>query len=297
MPQSNSRESVRVDAGLVARLIADQFPHWADLGIEPVEVDGHDNRTFRLGDEMAVRVPSTQEHAVHVSIEHAWLPRLAPYLPLPIPIPLALGQPAHGLSWHWSINKWLEGESAIAEQVENPTQFAIDLAAFLNRLQSIAANDAPRPGPENFFRGGDLSVYDGETSECINELRDAIDARAATTVWESALEATWRGAPVWIHGDVTAGNLLVKRGKLCAVIDFGQLAAGDPACDTTIAWTLFSGESRETFRRELAVDDATWVRGRGWGLWKALLQLRTHRHTNPVLAARSQWVVDQILLG
>ena len=295
MTQGNSRDSVQIDVPLVARLVADQFPAWADLAIEPVKVDGHDNRTFRLGDEMSVRLPSSQRYAAHVNTEQVWLPKLAPHLPLPIPIPLAMGEPAHGFPWHWSINRWLEGESAAAERIDDLAQFAKDLAIFLNTLQSIDTNDAPPPGPNNFFRGGQLSVYDGETRQCINELRDVVDAQAATAVWESALEATWLGAPVWIHGDVAVGNLLVKRGRLCGVIDFGQLAAGDPACDVTIAWTLFTGDSREAFRRQLSVDEATWVRGRGWGLWKALLGLRRHRQTNSVEAATSQRVIDDII--
>lgn len=295
MTQRNSRDSVQIDVPLVARLVANQFPDWADLPIEPVKADGHDNRTFHLGDEMSVRVPSAQSYAAHLKTEQMWLPKLAPLLPLPIPIPVAMGQPAHGLPWHWSINKWLEGENATAERIDNLTQFATDLAMFLNALQSIDTSDAPPPGPDNFFRGGELVVYDGEMRQCIYELRDAVDAQAATSVWESALEATWPDGPAWVHGDVAVGNLLVNLGKLCAVIDFGQLAAGDPACDVTIAWTLFTGESRETFRRELSVDEATWVRGRGWALWKALLQLRTRRRTNPARAARSQSLIADIL--
>lgn len=294
MTQCNSRDSFQIDVPLVARLVANQFPDWEGLAIEPVNVDGHDNRTFRLGDEMSVRVPSAQQYAAHVNTEQVWLPKLAPHLPLPIPIPLAIGEPAHGLPWHWLINRWLEGENATIERIDNLTQFAKDLAIFLNTLQSISTNNAPPPGPDNFFRGGDLSVYDGETRQCINELRDAVDAQAATAVWESALETTWLGTPVWIHGDVAVGNLLVNRGRLCGVIDFGQLAAGDPACDVTIAWTLFTGESRKTFRREISVDESVWVRGRGWGLWKALLELRKHRQTNPVEATRFQCVINEI---
>ncbi len=291
----HSHELIQIDAPLVACLIADQFPEWADLSVEPVEIDGHDNRTFRLGDQMSVRVPSGPEYAAHVNTEQRWLPKLAPYLPLPIPVPVAMGQPGRGLPWHWSINTWLQGESATAERIDNLTQFAIHLATFLNALQDIDAKDAPSPGPENFFRGGNLSVYDGQTRQCIDELHHVVDARRATAVWNSALDAKWLGMPVWIHGDVAVGNLLVQEGRLSAVIDFGQLAAGDPACDVTIAWTLFSGASRERFRGELAVDEATWARGRGWGLWKSLLQLRSHRGSNPDEAAKSQSVIHDLL--
>ena len=117
----------------------------------------------------------------------------------------------------------------------------------------------------------------------------------ATSIWESALHAKWDRAPVWVHGDVAVGNLLVQRGRLCAVIDFGQLAAGDPSCDTTIAWTLFSGSSRAAFLAELNVDEATWVRGRGWALWKGLISLSKFLETDTVKATEAQRVIDEII--
>jgi aminoglycoside phosphotransferase (APT) family kinase protein len=295
MAQFNSHDSGQIDVPLVKCLVANQFPKWADLAVVPVTVDGHDNRTFRLGDEMSVRVPGAHQYAAHVITEQVWLPKLAPHLPVPIPMPLAMGKPTSQLPWHWSINTWLNGDTAAEHRIDSRTQLAQDLATFLIKLRAIDAGGAPPPGPDNFFRGGALSVYDNETRECIDELRDRVDVRAATAIWDSALETTWLCAPVWIHGDVAAGNLLVQRGKLSGVIDFGQLAAGDPACDVTIAWTLFTGESRRAFRGEISVDEATWMRGRGWGLWKALLELRRHRETNPFEAARWQCVIDEIL--
>ena len=185
----------RIDVPLVARLVADQFPKWADLAVVPVTVDGHDNRTFRLGDDMSVRMPATRKYAAHVKTEQVWLPKLAPHLPLPIPTPLALGKPASQLPWHWSINRWLKGETAAEHRIDDLTQFARDLAAFLVHLRAIDADDAPPPGLDNFFRGGGLSVYDGETRECLSELRDSLDVRAATAIWDSALKTTWLGAP------------------------------------------------------------------------------------------------------
>ena len=295
MTQERPRDSVQIDVRLVQRLVADQFPGWSDLPVEPVKNSGHDNRTFHLGDAMSVRLPSAHPYAAHVETEQVWLPRLAPYLPLPIPIPLAMGEPAHGYPWHWSINRWLEGENAAIDRIDDLSQLARDLADFLNVLRSIDADQAPPPGVDNFFRGGELSVYDAQTRECVDELQDVVDAKASIAIWESALEAKWKGAPLWLHGDVAVGNLLVERGKLCAVIDFGQLAAGDPSCDVTIAWTLFSGASRETFRAKLSIDEGTWMRGRGWGLWKALLELRRYRHTNASEATKAMRVIDDIL--
>jgi aminoglycoside phosphotransferase (APT) family kinase protein len=284
-----------IDASLVQQLVAGQFPKWADLPVKPVEIGGHDNRTFHLGCEMSVRMPSAKQYAAHVRLEHEWLPKIGPRLSLPVPIPLGKGVPGLGYPWPWTVNEWIQGENASIERISDLSEFAKDLANFLNTLQSIDTTAAPEPGQHNFFRGGELSVYDSETRECIEALQDVIDVSAATSIWESALEVKWDQPPVWIHGDVAEGNLLVDSGRLCAVIDFGQLTAGDPSCDVTIAWTFFSGPSRKAFRTELAVDEATWVRGRGWGLWKALLQLRTHRAGNIEAATKAKRVIRDIL--
>ena len=200
---------MQIDVSLVSRLVATQFPQWAHLPIKPVEFGGWDNRTFHLGEQMTVRLPSAAAYALQVEKEQRWLPRLAPHLPLPIPVPLAMGQPAAGYPWHWSVYRWLDGEIATIERIADLPQFAIDLAQFLVALYRIDPTGGPPPGPHNFFRGGPLTVYDGETRQAIAALDGTIDTDAATAVWEAALAATWRGSPVWVHGDVAAGNLLV----------------------------------------------------------------------------------------
>ncbi len=288
-------DEVDTDAALVGRLLAAQFPQWADLPITPVEFDGWDNRTFRLGVDMAVRLPSAAAYVPQVEKEHRWLPRLAPLLPLPIPIPLAMGVPAAGYPWHWSVYRWLQGETATIERIADLDQFATTLAQFLIALQRIDLAGGPSPGPHNFFRGGSLMVYDTETRHAIEALAGQIDADAAMMVWEAALQATWHGSPVWLHGDIAAGNLLVNRGRLSAVIDFGCSGVGDPACDVTIAWTLFSGESREAFYAALPIDNATWARGRGWALWKGLITLAEYINNNPSKAAKARRVIDEVL--
>jgi aminoglycoside phosphotransferase (APT) family kinase protein len=285
---------VHIDVSLVRRLLADQFPQWADLSVRPVAVDGHDNRTFHLGDDMSIRMPSARWYAEHVRTEHTWLPKLASYLPLPIPVPVGRGVPGGGYPWPWSVNMWLQGENASLERITDLSAFAKDLANFLNAFQTIDATEGPSPGQDNFFRGGDLATYDSETRACIEVLKDVIDAEPAISIWELALQAKWHQPPVWIHGDIAVGNLLVQDGRLSAVIDFGQLAVGDPSCDTTIAWTFFSGASRDVFCAELDVDASTWMRGRGWGLWKALLQLRAHRDNNLGEAGRALGVIRDI---
>lgn len=285
---------LEIDVSLVRRLLV-QFPQWADLPVKRVAFDGWDNTTFRLGEDLSVRLPSAQAYAGQVEKEHRWLPRLAPLLPLPIPVPLAMGVPANGYPWHWSVYRWLEGENATIKSIADLQQFATTLAQFLAALQRIDPADGPPPGQHNFFRGGPLTTYDSETRDAIATLRGKIDADAVTAVWEAALRATWHGPPVWLHGDVSAGNLLVEKGRLNAVIDFGCTAVGDPACDLTIAWTLFSGESRNAFREALPLDRATWARGRGWALWKGLITLVKHT-TNPTKARNARGVIDDVLV-
>jgi len=286
---------VDINVSLVGQLVTAQFPQWADLPIKPVEFDGWDNRTFRLGEDMTVRLPSAEAYTSQVEKEHRWLPRLAPLLPLPIPVPLAMGVPADGYPWHWSVYRWLEGENATIERIADLHQFATTLAQFLAALQRIDPAGGPPPGQHNFFRGGPLAIYDTETRHAIATLDGKIDTDAVTAVWEAALKATWHGSSVWLHGDVSAANLLVKRGRLRAIIDFGCSGVGDPACDLTIAWTLLSGESREAFCAALPVDGATWARGRGWALWKGLITLAEHINTNPLEAGKARRVIDEVL--
>ncbi len=288
-------EEVHIDASLVRRLVAKQFPQWADLSVKPVEVGGVDNRTFHLGARMTARLPSATRYALQVEKEHRWLPKLAPLLPLPIPLPLAKGVPAEGYPFYWSVYRWLEGQTVTPERIADLSQFATALAEFLIALRRIDPAGGPPPGPHNFFRGGPLMVYDAETRQAIAALKGRIDTDAATAVWEAALAATWHGPPVWFHGDVAAGNLLVEGGRLSAVIDFGTSGVGDPSCDVAIAWTLFGGESREAFRTALRLDVATWARGRGWVLWKSLITLAAHIDTNPPEAGRARREIDDVI--
>jgi aminoglycoside phosphotransferase (APT) family kinase protein len=281
-----SADGVKIDAALVRRLIAAQFPTWAELPVDPVAFGGWDNRTFHLGKHMVVRLPSAARYRLQVEKEHRWLPRLAPLLPLPIPVPLAMGQPAEGYPWHWSVYRWLNGETATVARIADWRQFATTLAQFLAALHAIDASDGPPAGPHNFFRGGPLGVYDGETRRAIAALAGRIDTGAANAVWQAALATRWRDRPVWVHGGVAAGNLLLRNGRLGAVIDFGSSGVGDPACDLAIAWTLFDADSCEAYRAVLPFDDATWARGRGWTLWKALITLAAPSGARVVEEAR-----------
>ena len=280
----NMKMNMKIDVALVRRLLAAQLPRWADLEIVPVEPGGHDHRTFRVGAGLSIRLPSAEAYAAQIEKERHWLPRLAPQLPLPIPEPVAPGTPGEGYPWPWSVYRWLEGETATDRRVDDMPRFARELARFLLALQQIDSSRGPVPGPHNFFRGGSLTTYDEQTREAIAALQGQIDAQAATELWQAALSAKWSSAPVWVHGDIAAGNLLVNQGQLSAVIDFGCAGVGDPACDLVIAWTFFTGESRAAFRDTLALEDGLWARARGWALWKALITLAD---SSPPDAARA----------
>ena len=284
-----------IDEQLARRLVDRQFPQWADLPVTLVEHGGFDNRTFRLGERMTVRLPSADAYALQVDKEQRWLPVLAPRLPLPIPTPVARGAPGEGYPHSWSVYRWLDGEVASEQGIGDLTDFATTLAGFLAALRRIDATEGPGPGPHNFFRGGPLATYGDETVDAIEALGDEIAGDAARRVWDDAMAAAWEQDPVWFHGDVATGNLLLRDGRLAAVIDFGTSGVGDPACDVVIAWTLLPDPSRDAFRSTLGVDPNTWSRGRGWALWKALITLVDQLDGDADGAAVQRRVIDRVL--
>ncbi|PZG15649.1 acetyltransferase [Micromonospora craterilacus] len=284
-----------IDAALVKRLIAAQFPQWVGLPVTPVAVDGWDNRTYRLGEEMTVRLPTAPGYAPAVAKENEWLPRLAPELPVAIPPILGLGEPGEGYPFPWSVRGWLPGTTADRGRIDDLPQFAVSVAEFVRALHRCDPTGGPLAGEHSGYRGASPAHYDEETRGLLAALVGHVDVTRAAAVWEAALAARWQGRPVWFHGDLAAGNLLVADGKLSAVIDFGTSGVGDPACDLVIAWTMLSGDSRQAFRQEVGQDDGTWARARGWALWKALLLVRQHLGDNPELAAAHQHVIAEVL--
>jgi aminoglycoside phosphotransferase (APT) family kinase protein len=285
---------VDVEAALVARLVAAQFPQWARLPVTPAENDGWDNWTFRLGDRLKVRLPSAPGYAGQAEKEAQWLPLLAPSLPVRVPVPVGLGKPAAGYPFRWSVYDWIKGEPAGRSRIADLGSFARDIGGFLHALQQADARGGPPPGAHNFERGGALGTYDAETRACIAELGERIDGAGALAVWEAALASAWRGPPVWVHGDIAAGNLLIRDGRLSAVIDFGCLAAGDPACDLVIAWVFLDGDAREAFRAAAPGNAECWARARGWAIWKALLVAARNLTRNPLERAPETVIADII---
>ena len=260
-----------IDADLVRRLIAQQFPQWADLPVTPVKIDGWDNRTYRLGSGLTARLPTHSSYVAAVDKEHQWLPVLGPQLPVEIPEAVAKGAPGEGYPYPWAIRRWIPGETATVETVADLDEFARSIAAFVLALQGIDATGGPLAGAHSFHRGAPPEYYHDETLEALAVLKGRIDTDLAREVWDAALATSWDRPPVWFHGDIANGNLLVQDGHLSAVIDFGTSGVGDPACDLVIAYTFFSGSSRAAFRDAVDQDPGTWARARGWTLWKALI--------------------------
>jgi aminoglycoside phosphotransferase (APT) family kinase protein len=284
-------DEVETDKILVQRLVTAQFPEWANLPIQPVPSAGTDNALYRLGQSMVVRLPRISAATRQVDLEHEWLPRLAPHLPLSIPCPLVKGMPGEGYPWHWSVYSWLEGNDAVAEGVNDLAQAATDLANFIRALQKVDPVGGPPSG-----RGPRLRLRDEGTRRAIAALRESLDTESVTAAWEKSLQTSeWEAPPVWTHGDLLPTNLLIERGRITAVIDFGGVGVGDPACDLVPAWSVLSGATRLLFRSLLAVDDSTWVRGRGWALSQALIIVPYYQNTNPALVTVTLRVIDEVL--
>jgi aminoglycoside phosphotransferase (APT) family kinase protein len=292
MARKMHADEVETDVSLVRRLLTAQFPQWADLRIEPVLSAGTDHAIYRLGSDMSVRLPRIHWAVGQVEKEWEWFPKLAPHLPLAIPTPLAKGAPGEGFPNPWLVSPWIPGEDATKEHLRDLSEAAVDLAGFVLALQRIDTAGAPRPGPTG--RGVPLAVRDEYTRQAIAAWEGLVDVRAVTEAWDRALAApAWDGEPVWIHGDLRPGNVLARDGRVCAVIDWGPLV-GDPAAELIVAWTFFSGESREAFRAALGVDDATWERGRGWALtWVGALPY--YKDTNPSIVAEARHAIEEVL--
>jgi aminoglycoside phosphotransferase (APT) family kinase protein len=283
-------DELDVEVGLVRRLLAEQLPEWAGLPLEPVLPLGTDNANFRLGDELLVRLPRRPRTSVTLEKERHWLPRLAPRLPLAVPEPVAQGVATDGYPFAWSVYRWLPGETATVAFIADPVRLAHDLAQLVAALWRIDPSEGPPPGEHNFFRGEPLAARDEAMRAGTTALAGELDTDAVTAAWEDALAAPeWRLPPVWIHGDLDARNLLVQDGRISAVIDWGSAGVGDPACDVMVAWKLLPPEARRVFRAALAVDDATWTRGRGWALSQAIGALAYYtEETNAVLVLEAR---------
>lgn len=289
-------DEFQIGTSLVTRLIATQFPDWSHLPLRRVTSVGTVHALYRLGDDLVVRLPRAAMPAGETEKEHHWLPRLAPLLPVAIPLPLGRGEPTAQYPSPWSVYRWLEGENPTPGDLHGDPHgaegLALDLAAFIRALRGLDPEGAP--SSERGHRT--LPSLDPSARRAIEQSSGLIDTRAATRAWEAALRApVWDGREVWVHADLLPGNLLVRGGRLSAVIDFGSLGLGDPASDVNVAWSLLPAPARGVFRAELGVDDATWARARGSALFIALAALPYYQHTNPAFAEIARFTIGEVL--
>lgn len=287
---------VDVTADLVRRLLAEQHPDLADLPVGLL-ASGWDNVVFRLGDELAARLPRREMAADIIVNEQRWLPELAPRLPLPVPAPVRTGAPGADYPWAWSIVPFLPGEPATAATPSDAGAAATALGAFLGALHVPAPPDAPA----NPYRGVPLAWRDATVTANLSLLDGRVDHAAVLAVWEEALAApAWDRDPVWLHGDPHPANVLVCDGRVCGVIDFGDITGGDPATDLAMAWMLLPAGCHDAFRAAYAaagngpVSDATWARGRGWALNLALVFL-AYSADNPRLLGVGRRTLSAVL--
>ena len=284
-------DELAVDVPLVGRLIAEQFPQWAGLPLRRLESSGTENAMFRLGADKVVRLPRHPRAVEAIAHELHWLPRLAPALPTASPEPLGRGEPDDGFPWPWSVFGWLDGRNPVPGALEEPVPLAEDLAAYVTALRGIDASQGP-PG----YRGVPLAARDPFVREALAHLAGRVDTAAVTRVWEAALRAPEHtGPPVWAHGDLMAGNLLVTGGRLSAVIDFGTVGVGDPAVDLIGAWCVLPAAARDVLRDAVGADEAEWARARGWALSIAVIALPYYWDTNPPVAENSRHAIGEIL--
>lgn len=276
---------------LVRSLLEDQRPDLADREVV-LAASGWDNLSFRLGTDLAARFPRRSLAADLIVHEARWLPQLAERLSLPIPTPLFLGRPGHGYPWQWSIVPWLVGRPAAGVDTLDLGACASALGGFLRVLHEPAPPDAP----ENPYRGGPLQQRHEATMDRIDRLADHFDPGAARRRWEQACVAReHEGPPLWIHGDLHPNNLLVSGDRITAVIDFGDLTAGDPATDLAVAWMLFPTDLRPLFVDAYGgVDEHTWERAAGWALSMATAYL-AFSADNRVMAEIGKVTLDRLL--
>ncbi|MEM7531135.1 MAG: aminoglycoside phosphotransferase family protein [Chloroflexota bacterium] len=289
-------DEVDTSTDLVRRLLTAQFPEWSNLTLKRVTSTGTDNAIYRLGDTMSVRLPRIHWATGQIDKEFEWLPKLAPHLPFQVPVPLVKGQPTDEYPHQWAVYQWLAGKNSADAHISDLNQAAIDIAQFLTALRQIDTTGGPSAKNYN-IRGMPLALRDEETRKAIAKLEGMIDTQAAITVWEAALDAQPpHHEPVWLHGDLLSGNILINQGRVHAIIDFGGLAVGDPTCDLMIAWSLFTNESRAVLWDALEVDEATWLCGRGHALSQAAIFIPYYLETNPIGMRNARRMLDEILL-
>ena len=284
---------MKIDGSIVQNLIAQQFPDLSNLPVIPIKKQGHDNRTFRLGDELSVRLPSKSSYADAVQKEAMALVVLGGQLSVDVPEIVALGEPSNEYPLPWSIRRWLAGTTLEDTQVLDRRSLARTFGALLVELRFIPADINLSAGKHSFYRGCHPSVYGDEVVKSLRKMDAQTKTEHCLEIWQKGTESAWSNSPVWFHGDVAIGNVLMTDDKVSALIDFGTCGVGDPACDFAIAWTYFDAVERQIFRDAIKVDDGTWHRAKAWALWKALVSLTGL--SGPDIEGVQSRALDQIL--
>ncbi|GGQ48987.1 aminoglycoside phosphotransferase family protein [Couchioplanes azureus] len=291
-------DEVRATAGQVRRLVAAQCPQWAGLPVTPLpdEVEGTDHVLFRIGGTLVARMPKIGWAVDQAESDARWLPVLAPRLPARIPVPLHLGEPGAGFPWRWTVVPWIDGATLPRRGCADIPP-ARDLAAFVRALHAVDPTGGPVKPPGT--RGSALRHADEGVRRALSRLAgcdDGFDVAAAEAAWDACLAApAWDRDPVWIHGDLQPGNIVVDGGRLAAVIDFGALGVGDPAPDLAAALWTFTGAARQAYREAVGCDEATWRRACGWALAPSLTGLDYYRHSFPRMAEGCRRMIREVL--
>jgi aminoglycoside phosphotransferase (APT) family kinase protein len=284
-------DEVDIDEHLVRRLLSAQCPQWAELPIERVDSTGTVNAIFRLGDQLAVRLPRTPQWH-DVDTEMCWLAALAGHLPVAVPEALVRGEPAHGYAWPWAVFRWIDGRTWDPDDNGYSRDAADDVARFLTAMHRADPADQPCPEPVAVAA---LAAWDDGVRSALDDASGMLDTDATLKAWQRALRVPeWKGPPLLLHGDVLAANVLVRDGRLHAVIDWAGIRVGDPARDLMAAWTLFRGEARRRFRASLSFDDDTWARARGWALTR-ISNVAYYATTNPRFSSDAIATITEVL--
>ncbi|MGW3570425.1 aminoglycoside phosphotransferase family protein [Streptomyces sp. NPDC000941] len=292
------QNEVPVDEAVARSLLEAQRPEWADLPLSPAGA-GTDNVMYRLGDDLLVRLPRTAENGRSVRKEQKWLPRLAPLLACPIPEPVHAGTPVDAFPLDWSVYRWIDGDEVGPDTVRDWAAFGSDLAAFVRELHSVDLMGATRADGLSWYRGGSLQPCDQWVSKCLEDCHTTagpeLDVETLEQLWRTALAPPDpSGLNVWLHGDLKPTNLLVREGKLHAVIDFGGLSVGFPDAEHATVWDL-PPQAREVYWKTLDLNDLTWTRARAWAIAVGVSGISYYWRTYPAFVAECQARLQAIL--
>lgn len=280
-------DEIGIDLPLVRALVDRALPQLAGHPLRPLAASGSSNALFRLGDDLLIRLPRQPGGSATIAKEARWLPHVAPALTVEVPVTVAVGRPDLGYPEQWSVVRWIEGGTP--DEPVGPGELARDLAGVVGALGRLAVPDDAFTDPAlRWYRGEPLAAMDDDLRHYLANCRTLpgldLDLDACLRVWDAAVALPGAGeaAPArWLHGDLVGENLLLRDGRLAAVLDFGGLSVGEPTVDLVVGWDVLDPAGRALFRSLLGVDEVTWLRGRAWALALAVMTFPYYWHTMP----------------